>query len=341
MQAKCRFINKYRKRKMLDNLFMNNKETRGRKKQITDEEKQKIIDQLTEDELKDIAKRYMEIIEEKEKKKEASQMDWPASRKALFFRMHRSTFYKHSKSKKYKFDFIKKDLIQIFNNNKGIYGSKRLAIELSKKGISISDRTLRHYMSRWGLQCITRRKKRKSEIKNTNVKYVDLVKRNFNPVKDNIVATDVSYIPAKTKQNFIYLSVAISHKTKLIESWKISLSNNVELVKETLLNITTRKDLIIHSDHGFQYSHEEILKIHNKNKSNISMGRIGNSLDNREVEYFFSNLKSECLNHIPTYKMTLNEIIPIVNDYINWYNTKRIQKRLQWKTPASASAYAI
>ncbi len=24
------------------------------------------------------------------------------------------------------------------------------------------------------------------------------------------------------------------------------------------------------------------------------MGRIGNSLDNREVEYFFSNLKSEC-----------------------------------------------
>ncbi len=77
------------------------------------------------------------------------------------------------------------------------------------------------------------------------------------------------------------------------------------------------------------------------NKSNILMGRIGNSLDNREVEYFFSNLKSECLNHIPTYKMTLNEIILIVNDYINWYNTKRIQKRLQWKTPASASAYAI
>ncbi len=50
----------------------------------------------------------MEIIEEKEKKAEASQMDWPASRKALFFRMHRSTFYKHSKTKKYKFDFIKK-----------------------------------------------------------------------------------------------------------------------------------------------------------------------------------------------------------------------------------------
>ncbi len=30
MQAKCRFINKYKKWKMLDNLFMNNKETRGR-----------------------------------------------------------------------------------------------------------------------------------------------------------------------------------------------------------------------------------------------------------------------------------------------------------------------
>ncbi|WP_268794771.1 hypothetical protein [Spiroplasma litorale] len=43
------------------------------------------------------------------------------------------------------------------------------------------------------------------------------------------------------------------------------------------------------------------------------MSRIGNSLDNIEIEYFFGCLKGEYLNHISTYKMSYNEI----NDHIN------------------------
>ncbi|WP_157775839.1 hypothetical protein [Mesoplasma florum] len=48
------------------------------------------------------------------------------------------------------------------------------------------------------------------------------MKRNYNSELDNMVATDVSYIPATSTYNDVYLSVAISHKTKKIESWKIS-----------------------------------------------------------------------------------------------------------------------
>jgi hypothetical protein len=36
--------------------------------------------------------------------------------------------------------------------------------------------------------------------------------------------------------------------------------------------------------------------------------------------------------------MKFKEIKQLVANYINWYNTKRIQKRLHWKTPAEASA---
>jgi putative transposase len=56
------------------------------------------------------------------------------------------------------------------------------------------------------------------ESKNTKIDFPDLVKRNYNPDKNNIFATDVSYIPAKVEQNHVYLSVIISHKTKKIES---------------------------------------------------------------------------------------------------------------------------
>lgn len=51
-------------------------------------------------------------------------------------------------------------------------------------------------MIRWGVVTKSRLKKRKSESKNLIVKFQDLVKRNFNPKENNIIATDFSYIPA-------------------------------------------------------------------------------------------------------------------------------------------------
>ncbi len=46
------------------------------------------------------------------------------------------------------------------------------------------------------------------------------------------------------------------------------------------------------SDYGSQYS-SEYVKNHFKIKYIVSMGEIGNSLDNREFEYFFVCLKGE------------------------------------------------
>ena len=118
----------------------------------------------------------------------------------------------------------------MFNENRKIYGSRKLSVLLSKESISISDRTLRDYMARWNLVTKTRVSKRKSESKNTSISFKDIVQCNFNPKVDNIIATDVSYISAKTQQNNVYLSVAISHETKLIESWKLSSINDSKLV---------------------------------------------------------------------------------------------------------------
>ena len=195
-------------------------------------------------------------------------------------------------------------------------------------------------MNRWNLKCKTRIARKRSEIKNTKVMYKDLVKRNYNPIDDTIIATDVSYIPADEPQNNVYLSVAISHKTKAIESFKISKTNDIQLVKNTIINIK-RNNFILHSDHGFQYSSYDVQKINKRKNISISMSRIGNSLDNREVEYFFSCLKGEYLNQINTKVMKINEISKHIHWYIKWYNKNRIQKRLQWKAPTEVSAYAI
>ncbi|AKU79845.1 DDE-type integrase/transposase/recombinase [Spiroplasma turonicum] len=116
---------------------------------------------------------------------------------------------------------------------------------------------MRHYLKRWGFIIKTRVKKRKQEFKNTKVKFLDLVKRNYNPEKDNIIATDVSYIPGLVEGNNYYLSAAISHKTKKIESWCLSQRNNTQLVGDTLNKINKTK-FILHSDQVSQYSSYEV-----------------------------------------------------------------------------------
>ncbi len=196
-------------------------------------------------------------------------------------------------------------------------------------------------MTQWNLACVVRQPKKTRETKNTNIVYDDLVKRNYNPKDHNIIATDVSYIQANVPNNFLYLSVAINHKTKFIENWELSTRNDTKLVFDTLNKLDERNQMIVHSDHGHQYASDLMKSLALKKNYKISMSRVGNSLDNREVEYFFSNIKSECLYLEDTSKMGYDKMLKMITNYINWYNYKRINGKLNWKTPASASVYGL
>jgi hypothetical protein len=48
-----------------------------------------------------------------------------------------------------------------------------------------------------------------------------------------------------------------------------------------------------------------------------SMKATSDPLDNREIEYFFGCLKTECLHHEKTHKMKFKEIKQLVANYIN------------------------
>ncbi|MEA4276297.1 DDE-type integrase/transposase/recombinase [Mycoplasma sp. 21DD0573] len=188
-------------------------------------------------------------------------------------------------------------------------------------------------MNKLNLISVVRSKRKVREIKNTNVKIKDLVNRDYNGITNNIIATDVSYIkaPNDIDENHVYLSVAIHRKTKKILNWNLSRRNDTDLVISHIKDIKFKKPWILHSDHGFQYSSSKYLDVVAKNNGNVSMGRVGNSLDNREVEYFFSNIKSECLNFVNYKTICFNKLKNIIKDYIEWYNNERFQSVLNWK----------
>ena len=147
----------------------------------------------------------------------------------------KSTFYYKLKNKSNKMQKIKykEEIVKAFNTNKSRFGRERLSIFLKKNNnISINPRTLGRYMQKLGLHCSIRQAKRKREIKNTNVKFLNIANRDYDGKINDIYATDVSYIPSPrdVRESHVYLSVLIHHKTKKVVSWNLSKNNDVLLV---------------------------------------------------------------------------------------------------------------
>lgn len=67
-----------------------------------------------------------------------------------------------------------------------------------------------------------------------------------------------------------------------------------------------------------------------------SMSRKGNCLDNCVMENFFGKLKNEMFYGHEHEFTTIDELRNAIKEYIDYYNTERIQTRLKGLTPCQA-----
>ena len=156
----------------------------------------------------------------------------------------------------------------------------------------------------------------------------NLIKRNFNTEKKNeIWCTDVTYLIFGNKR--AYLSTIIDLYDRRVVAYKISKFNSLQFVIETL-NEAIKKEcdvsgLIIHSDQGSQYTSNQYKKICLANGIQISMSRKGTPIDDSPMESWYGILKKDTLYN--NYVSALEEHIQLVEDWIIFYNTKRIKNR--------------
>ena len=135
-------------------------------------------------------------------------------------------------------------------------------------------------------------------------------------------------------ENSVYLSVVISHKTKEILWWKLSVCNDTKLIMDSFDAIKNKLiKAIVHSDHCACYSSERFKKINELNWIQ-PMWRVGNLLDNQVVEYWFSILKTELIYKLNIKQMSFRELEQTIAEYIDYYNNVRIQAKLNWMTPS-------
>ena len=174
---------------------------------------------------------------------------------------------------------------------------------------------------------------RKAKIKHKNERIEDNVKpnllnRNFTTdVLNKVWDTDVTYLIFKGKR--LYLSTIIDLYDRHVVSYKISKFNDLSIVINTLNEaIAKEKDvhgLIIHSDQGFQYTSHQYKAVCESNGITISMARKGTPIDDAPIESWHALLKKETLynNNISS----LQEYQKLVEDWILFYNTKRLKSK--------------
>ena len=81
--------------------------------------------------------------------------------------------------------------------------------------------------------------------------------------------------------------------------------------------------LILHSDQGWQYQHKSNQQRLKNNGIKQSVSRKGNSMNNGMMENFFGILK------------TLDNLIKVIDDYINYYNFNRIKVKIKGLSPVN------
>lgn len=255
----------------------------------------------------------------------------------------RSTYYyylKHPDIDKYEKE--KQEIIDIFNAHKGRYGYRRILM-MRNNGYMINHKTVQKLMRALGLKGKQRKNEKYHSYKGEVGEIADnLLKRDFFATKPfEKLTTDVTQF--KVGNEKVYLSPVMDLFNREIISYSVSLSPNLEQIREMLTGLfdklPTDATPIFHSDQGWQYQHAEYQRLLAEHNIIQSMSRKGNCMDNGAMENFFGRLKVEMF-YGEEFK-SVNAFIDELKKYIDYYNYERISLKLKGMSPVQYRTHSL
>ena len=260
----------------------------------------------------------------------------------LFKKLHlsKSSYYysRRAMRKPSKYTKVENTICSIFQTNYQCYGYRRIKVELQHTGITLSEKVVRRLMKEYGLSVIYCHRAKYSSYKGEiSPEVPDLLKRDFHAVRpESKWLTDITEfsIPAGK----VYLSAIIDCYDGGTVSWKMGVSPNAELANLTLDMAYKHLSegvgpIILHSDRGCHYRWPGWIELTKRAGIIRSMSRKGCSPDNAACEGFFGRLKNECFYHRSFAGYSTQKFIKYIDDYIKWYNEKRIKSTLGYLSP--------
>jgi putative transposase len=206
------------------------------------------------------------------------------------------------------------------------FGSRRLAVQF---GLS---RDKAHRLMQV-LHIIATYPQPKTTIPNQEHKKYPYLLRHIVPNYPNhIWSTDITYLPLE--QGFMYLTAIIDWYSRMILSWRLSNTMDVNFCAECLQEAFDRfgEPEYFNSDQGVQFTSQKFQQLFAGHATKISMDGKGRWVDNVFIERFWWTLKYEDA-YLKRYD-NVRALSVGLQEFMNWYNNERIHSSLSYKKPA-------
>ena len=228
------------------------------------------------------------------------------------------------------------EINEIYKDNKQRYGVRRVYQELLNRGYVINHKKVQRLMHK--MRLVGKRPKEKYHSYRGEVGRIadNLINRDFSTTAPlQKWTTDVSQFNLSWGK--CYLSPILDMYTNEVISYELSKSPNMEqisnMLRKAFSKFTNTNGIIFHSDQGWQYQHTYYREELKKHGIVQSMSRKGNCYDNCIMETFFGRLKTEMFYGHERDFMSFDEFYKAIDEYIDYYNNRRIQAKTKWMPP--------
>lgn len=227
---------------------------------------------------------------------------------------------------------------EVHADSGGIYGSPRIHAVLQREGECVSRKRVERLMRQNGIAGIAPARKLRTTIPDPDHERPgDLVNRQFTAAgPDRLWVTDLTVIA--TGEGPLWLASIRDAFSRKVVAWETSDVADADLVCAVLeYALRSRRpprdgSLVHHADHGSQYTSIKLTTRLVRAGIKASMGTVGDSYDNALAENMWSTLKTECVRRREF--ATRAEANQALLEYLDgFYNPRRIQKNLGWRSP--------
>jgi putative transposase len=229
-------------------------------------------------------------------------------------------------------DQLKLEIKRVHAANFGVYGVRKVWLQLNREGIVVARCTVARLMRALGLRGATRGKVKRTTINDPAAdRPADLVARNFCPPAPNrLWVADLTYV--STWSGWVYVAFVVDAYARRILGWRTATTMTTGTVLDALEQaIWTRQreghadlsGLVHHHDRGSQYSSLRFGERLIEAGIAPSVGTVGDSYDNALAETINGLYKTELIKRGKPWR-TVEEVELATAEWIDWFNHRRL-----------------
>jgi putative transposase len=213
------------------------------------------------------------------------------------------------------------------------YGYRKIVVALRLQGQIVNNKKVIKIMSDLGIKGLTPKRYICTTTKDSSHKvYPYLLKGLSIKCPNHVWATDITYI--KLKDRFMYFIAIVDICSRYIIAHDLSHSLEAGFCITTLqAALASTKPEIFNTDQGVQFTSAQFVGELTKHNIQISMDHKGRCFDNIFVERLWRTIKQEAVYFYRP--ETVADLEKCLNNFVIWYNNKRLHQSLNYRTPSS------